>query len=248
MLERMHAARRPARGSEPGKTRRKLARVSTAEAHIAEEVERRTAELRAELELQHRRLREMGHRVKNNLQTLSALTLLKARRTQEESARQALLGMAERIGALSIAYRIADPSNEDRVDAKALVSEIAAELAAGLEGKRIALSLDLEPVLVPTEAAAPLALLANELIGNMLRHGFSGRRVGKLAVSARTEGAGTRLVIAAPNLNRLPEEEAGVSFWRTLCEMFARQIKAELTFEDAAQGMRAVVLLPAEGR
>jgi hypothetical protein len=192
MLERMHAARRPARGSEPGKTRRKLARVSTAEAHIAEEVERRTAELRAELELQHRRLREMGHRVKNNLQTLSALTLLKARRTQEESARQALLGMAERIGALSIAYRIADPSNEDRVDAKALVSEIAAELAAGLEGKRIAL--------------------------------------------------------AAPNLNRLPEEEAGVSFWRTLCEMFARQIKAELTFEDAAQGMRAVVLLPAEGR
>jgi two-component sensor histidine kinase len=77
MLDRANTRRRRAQRPS-GKTRRSVAQVPVC---IEEEVQRRTAELRAALDLEHRRLREMGHRVKNNLQTLSALTLLKARRT-----------------------------------------------------------------------------------------------------------------------------------------------------------------------
>jgi hypothetical protein len=149
-LERMHAPRRgQGRGSEPDKARRKVGGLSQADARIEEEVQRRTAELRGELDMQHRRLREMSHQVKNNFQTLSALTLLKARRTVDEGARRALLNMAERIGALSTAYRLTDPSSDERVDASALVAEIAAEIVAGFEGERVALAHDIEPVLVP---------------------------------------------------------------------------------------------------
>jgi two-component sensor histidine kinase len=148
----MHAPRRgQGCGSEPGKARRKIAGVSKMDARIAEEVERRTAELQAQLDAQHRQLGEMEHRVKNNLQTLSALTLLKARRTEEDSARRALLDMAARMSALSTAYRLTDPSSDDGVDASALISEIAAELVASVEGERIALVLDLEPVTVGAE-------------------------------------------------------------------------------------------------
>ena len=220
------------------------------DARVEEEVERRTAELRAELDSQHRRLREMGHRVKNNLQTLSALTLLKARRTEEESARRALLNMAERIGALSTAYRLSDPSGEERVDASALIAEIAAELVASLEGDRVTLALELEfePVAVGVEAAAPLALLVNELIGNTLRHDFPERRAGRLTIGARRDADGARLTISSDCGEPPRAKASGDAFGRTLCEIFARQIKAELTFEEAGSGTRAVVLLPDDGR
>ena len=100
-------------------------------------------------------------RVKNDLQTLSALTILKARRTEDESARHALFGMAGRIGALSTAYRLVDSTNDERVDASALIKEIAADLVATSEGQPTAVALELEPVAVSAEAAAPLALRAD---------------------------------------------------------------------------------------
>jgi two-component sensor histidine kinase len=246
MLERMRAPRRgQGRGSEPDKARRKVGGLSQADARIEEEVQRRTAELRGELDMQHRRLREMSHQVKNNFQTLSALTLLKARRTVDEGARRALLNMAERIGALSTAYRLSDPSSDERVDASALVAEIAAEIVAGVEGERVALALDLQPILVPVEAAAPLALLVNELIGEILRHGRPAGCSGRLAISARPGRNGARLAITSDGAGPREAGALGDPFGRTLCEMFARQIKAELKFEDAAPGPRAVVLMPA---
>jgi two-component sensor histidine kinase len=217
------------------------------DARIDDEVERRTAELHDELDAQRRRVREMGHRVKNNLQTLSALSLLNARRTEEGSARRALLGMAERIAALSAAYRFADPSGEEGVDASALVSEIAADLVASVEGNRVALALDIEPLTVSADSAAPLALLVNELIANTLRHDFPARCAGRLTITVRCDADGTRLTISSDRSERPPAEPPGDAFGRTLCEMFARQIKAELTFEEAGRGTRAVVLMP-EGR
>jgi two-component sensor histidine kinase len=244
MLDRVRSRHGRGRGSEPGKARRKLGGVSSADARIEKEVERRTAELDRELDLQHRRVREMGHRIKNNLQTLSALTLLKARRTEDEGARHALLNMAERIGALSTAYRLTDPSGGEDVDASALVSEIAADLVAGFEGKRIALALDVEPVAIRMETAAPLALLVNELIGNILRHGFPAGGTGRLTIGARREGDRARVAISSDSVGPPEAEAAGDAFGRTLCEIFARQIKAELAFEKAAPGTGAVVLLP----
>ncbi|MDF3064253.1 MAG: atoS [Microvirga sp.] len=210
----------------------------------ADEVERRTGELRAELELQRRRFREMGHRVRNSLQTLSALSLLKARRTEDESARRALLNMAQRIAALSTAYRMSDPSSDEGLDAGALIAEIATELAAGAEGGQVALALDLSPIAVPLDAAAPLALLVNELIGLALRGGAPEGSPVRLTVSAGRRPEGTCLAIACEGLLASDAELSGDTFGRTLCEMFARQIKAELTFDDAGSGTRAVVLLP----
>ncbi|MFL5149348.1 MAG: histidine kinase dimerization/phosphoacceptor domain -containing protein, partial [Microvirga sp.] len=80
-------------------------------AAIEDEVRRRTAELEAALEARSRRLRELDHLAKNNLQTLASIILLKARRSQSAKARRSLLAMAERITALSTAHRLLDPAD-----------------------------------------------------------------------------------------------------------------------------------------
>jgi two-component sensor histidine kinase len=193
---------------------------------------------------QARRLSELSHRTKNNLQTLSAIAILKARHSQDDATRRALLEMAERIAALSTTYRPSEPaSDDDRVDASALVAEVAHELLSAVDDARITLDLALEPIAVRAGAAAPFALLVNELVGSALRQGFPDGRRGRLKIALCGADGATRLVIAHDGIALDAARAGGDAFGRTLCEMFARQIGAELSFEDAQPGTRAVVLL-----
>lgn len=251
MLDRVRPPRRrPKRDSDPGPSRGPGAApagaVTRAVDALRDKDPRRSDDLRAVLAEQHGRLGEMSHRFKNNLQTLSAIALLKARRTADAGARRALEDMADRIAALSTAFRVADlaSGDDDRFDAKALFAELATELADGAERDRIALALDLEPAMLSGAAAAPLALLVSELVGNALRHAFPGGRAGRLRVSLRREGAAVRIAVEDDGVGVGRAGPPSEALGRALCEMLARQVGAQIAWEDAEPGTRVVVCLP----
>jgi len=89
--------------------------------------------------------------------------------------------------------------------------------------------------------AAPIALLINELVTNALRHAFPDERRGQVAIAVGAQG---RIVVADNGIGLSAAAPSREAFGRSLAEMLARQIGAELVFEDAAPGTRAVVMLP----
>ena len=207
------------------------------------EVARRTRELQAALDHKTALLQELDHRVKNNLQVVASLVLLKSRRIKDQMARRILTNMAERIGALSTAHRLLYTDGGAMwFELREFVGDLSRDLMVCLNPADIELSLYLDAVAVSGAKAAPLALLVNELVGNALRHAFPDGR-GRLSIRAKTDG-GLRIVVEDNGVGLVHHASSDESFGKTLIDMLARQLRATMTWEDAAPGTRAVLAIP----
>ncbi|WP_430911048.1 PAS domain-containing protein [Methylobacterium sp. sgz302541] len=205
----------------------------------------RTADLTAALEQKTALLHEVDHRVKNNLQVISSLMLLKARRTPEGEARQALLGMAERVGALSTAHRMLYSAGDAaRFNLKDFAADFMADLTAGIDGGRTTVEAAFESIAVSAAMAAPLALMIHELATNAVRHAFPGERVGRVTITARRDEGHLRLMIADDGIG-LPAGRADpAGFGRSLVEMVVRQLRGAIAWHDAGPGTRVEIGIP----
>jgi PAS domain S-box-containing protein len=212
---------------------------------LEEEVRRRTLDLQAALDQKTLLLHEVDHRVKNNLQVVASLVLLKARRVSDKGAQRVLHNMAERVGALSTVHRLLYSIGDvSRFELSHFVRDLVADLTEGTGAHRIDVVLNVEPVAIAAAKAAPLALLINELITNALKHAFPDQRPGVLTVQAVRDGALLRLAIADDGIGMQALAAADEGFGRTLVELLVRQLKGTLAYEDVDRGTRAVVSIP----
>nr|WP_280948420.1 PAS domain-containing protein [Methylobacterium tarhaniae] len=212
---------------------------------LAQDLEARNRALQTALDQQTALLHEVDHRVKNNLQVISSLVLLKARRARDTACREALRSMADRIGALSTAHRLLYAvSDVARFDLRDFAADFATDLEAGLDPDRIALSIDVEAVAVPVSMAAPLALLVHELAVNAVRHAFPDERRGRVAITARAEDEHLILDIRDDGVGLAAQPDNPEGFGRDLVGMLVRQLRGSLTFEELNPGTHAHVVLP----
>ena len=151
-------------------------------------------------------IREIHHRVKNNLQTVAALLRLQARRTRAPEAREALEEAVRRVGSIAIVHETLSHTPEELVD----FDDIAQRVAA-MAGEVSAPEARVSPVvagrfgLLPGAIATPLALVLTELLQNALQHGLltgpgpapdgsvlvqAARDPGQLRVRVEDNGAG----------------------------------------------------------
>ena len=146
-------------------------------------------------------IREIHHRVKNNLQTVAALLRLQARRMDNTDARAALEEAVRRVGSIAIVHDTLSQTLEESVDfdevadrLRVMVAEVSspgAEVTSTREGSFGTIS---------AEVATPLAMVLTELLQNAVEHGFGGgsgrlvvraqRLVGRLHVAVEDDGAG----------------------------------------------------------
>ena len=140
-------------------------------------------------------LRELQHRVKNNLQMITALIRMEARQVPEEGERFDRL--AGRIEALSLLYEsLSEQDDVKEIDLGIYLSQVAAAVmrAHGVEGIRLDLKVDTWPVSI--NVAMPTGLVVNELLTNALKHGFIGRDGGTIKQHGLVDGNGCTVTIA----------------------------------------------------
>ncbi|SDM45540.1 PAS domain S-box-containing protein [Methylobacterium phyllostachyos] len=208
-------------------------------------VDARTQALTAALEQKTALLHEVDHRVKNNLQVISSLMLLKARRTPEGEARDALQSMAERIGALSTAHRLLYSEGDcAHFNLGEFASEFLADMNAGLDPERRRVEADVEPIAVAAAMAAPLALLIHELTANALRHAFPDEREGRVSIAARRNASGMHLTIRDDGVGLAGASPNPAGFGRNLVEMVVRQMRGTIVWTDAAPGTNVEIDIP----
>lgn len=214
---------------------------------LERQVGQRTADLRAALEQKTALLHEVDHRVKNNLQVISSLMLLKARRTPEGEARDALSSMAERIGALSTAHRMLYSAGDvTKFNLSDFTDDFLSDLNAGLDAERTRVEARIDSIAVSAAMAAPLALMIHELATNAVRHAFPQNRSGRICITARRTGTGMHLAIEddGVGLDAGPVNPAG--FGRNLVEMVVRQLRGTITWRDGAPGTCVEIHVPLE--
>jgi len=214
-----------------------------------DELERRvaeqTADLRAALEQKTALLHEVDHRVKNNLQVISSLMLLKARRTPRGEVRDALQGMAERVGALSTVHRMLYSTGDvTRFDLREFAEDFVSELVAGIDNERTAVSAEIDSIAVSAAMAAPLALMLHELATNAVRHAFPDSRAGRITITAQRSDEGLRMLIQDDGIGLAGGKPNPAGFGRSLVEMVVRQLRGVIVWSDVAPGTRVEITVP----
>ena len=134
-------------------------------------------------ELESLTVREIHHRVKNNLQTVASLLRLQARTLEDEPAQRALEESVNRILSIAAVHDLATASHEDDIDCADLIGRLEATLGHGLGGRPVASTL--EPVTLSGARANALALVFCELFGNAVEHGSRADRGRRCAATAR---------------------------------------------------------------
>jgi two-component sensor histidine kinase len=191
----------------------------------AEESERETT---AALEGQRRLVREVHHRVKNNLQVVASLLNIHGRSAESSDARDAYAGISRRVGALSIVHRnhFAEMEETRGISLRPLVSELAAELRAGAPERARGMRIDLEidSLYTTQDAAVAIAFLITEIIEFAMLKAPSE----PIELSLRrTSELTARLTLASPVLR--PEEvDVGKAQFERIVGGLAKQLRSPL--------------------
>jgi two-component sensor histidine kinase len=189
-------------------------------------------------------LLEVDHRVKNNLQLIASLILLQSRHAQDQAARAALKTVLERVTAVATVHRRLFQGDPLTFDVADFMRDLTGDLAAAAGRDDLQIVLELDAVAIPASSAATFALVANELLGNALKHAFPpGRsgRSGRIGVSLIDHGETLVLTVVDDGVGM---SGSAPGFGSTIVKLLCQQLHAELEVVDAAPGVRVTVTIP----
>ena len=214
--------------------------------------DRRTAEenLVASLREKEILLREIHHRVKNNLQIISGLLDMTRMRTADVSTRNILTDMMLKIQTMAqIHTRLYESKQFGRICIDDQIRDQIASLQAIYSGNRHKVSIEIHSpgIFLPVDQAIPFALIVNEILSNALKHAFKGRGHGSVNITASDTGGQILISIKDDGVG-LPEEfdisrtnSLGMKLIRTLTE---HQLKGTLNIIRES-GTEMIVQFPA---
>lgn len=209
---------------------------------MASAVEHRDQALRDALDEQTVLLREVHHRVKNNLQIVGSLLSLQVSRATEPAARDALLDALVRLDAIALGQRfMREQEDEEQVHAIDLFDAFTHQVHGRLGGDRgLDIVCDIEPCMMPLETGSRLVILTAETLLHAL-HTSSGPVA--FHIGLRFEDDGVILTVSPPLDLEAASPDARVC--RDLIQGYVRQLRGRL--ETTADGSSLVLRAPLRG-
>ncbi len=211
--------------------------------------DRKNAERRllASLEENQILLAEVHHRVKNNLQVVSSILQMQAWTATNTAVRHQFEDAVGRILALAKVHELLYQQNMfSRIDFGRYVESLCGEVAelTGTRRRQIQLVVDIEPLQLTVDRAAPLALIVHELVTNSLKHAFE-EQGGTITIRFRfLPGKNGELSVIDDGCGVAPSViSESSSLGITMLRMLARQLRATLSWESDG-GTCARLILP----
>lgn len=200
---------------------------------ITERVEAE-AQLLASLEEKEVLLREVHHRVKNNMQIVYSLLRLQSKSTNDTQVREAYRESQDRIKSMALVHEHLYHSDSlAHVDMREYVRRLTSSLLASHGARWVVLSVNVEDLLFGPDVAIPCGLIINELVANSLKHAFQGRRHGEVAVGLIKTARGRCILNVKDNgIGFVPEKRGyGLrSLGLQLVRGLAKQLQGTIDF------------------
>ena len=198
-------------------------------------------------------LKEIHHRVKNNLAVVSSLLSMKADAVTHPTAKQALLRSQQRVYSMALIHeQLYGNERLDRINFADYAAELVRRLHAAIasEPRRIAIELALDPIELAIEQAVPCGLILNELLTNAFKYAFPGRARGRITVSFHETAAGMHeLAVEDDGVGMAANRsgESANSLGLRIVEVLTHQLDGSLA-QEACAGTRMVLRFPARKR
>lgn len=220
------------------------------------ELERTNAQLEAAVTDKEVLLKEVQHRVKNNLQVISSLLRLQAARI-DEKARRGFDESLRRIQSMSLLHELLYRSDQPaRIDFAAYLRQLCDGLVRSGNPTGARLTIETRPWTVDVDQATPLALIASELVSNALQHAFPSGHPGTVTVELLPDAEGMRLTVrddgvglppGVPN----PQQRRGNGLGLVLVQALTQQAGGTMRIErgsgERGNGTAFTVSIPADG-
>jgi PAS domain S-box-containing protein len=209
-----------------------------------EELRRKNQEAQANAEIVSRNLREkevllreIHHRVKNNLQVVQSLLKMRARLLPEGEMREPFDTTVERVNAMALLHeRLYQMPHVDGLPLGSYLRDLFRDVlgSTSVEPGQVLLRLQADDIPLQLDFGIPFGLLMNELLCNSLKHGFPDGRKGNLSVSVRRIEGAVRLIVKDDGIG-LPENfdpGESASMGLKLAVSLARQLGGALEFSN----------------
>lgn len=198
-------------------------------------------------------IKEIHHRVKNNLQTIVSLLRLQERRTESSEAKSILQDCIGRVNSIAVVHEYLSQQGDGMIDVGKVAKSIYQALVSSMLNSDFVLETDFatDNVLLPSEKATSIALILNELLQNAIEHAFAGRANGKLTVRFNDSGSCYELLIADNGVGMPPDfswqqsSSLGLKIIKTMAEADLKGSFALVPLADG--GVQASVIIPKGG-
>ena len=166
-----------------------------------------------ELQTKNATISEIHHRVKNNLQAVSALLRLQARKTQSDEVKKELQEAQRRVQTIAMVHEGLSQTADEVVDFDKVIANLlrmAVDLAT-MKDQHIEINYMGKFGMMPAQDATPLSLVLTELITNSVEHGFEGRKEGHITISVGRSGPNLNVVVEDDGSGLGSEEQGGMA-------------------------------------
>ncbi len=208
----------------------------------------------AALEEKEALLKEMHHRVKNNLQLISSLLNLQAARIEDPQVAALFSESRDRVRSIALVHEnLYHAGDYTRVSMRRHLGSLCAQLQSAYRcpERDVAVVTDLADLHLDLDKAVSCGLIVNELIANAFKHGFAGRSTGEIRVTLSEAGTGRARLSVRDDGNgfpdgRIPDPETAETLGLQLVGDLAHQLRGEITL-GTNPGADLAILFPLGG-
>jgi two-component sensor histidine kinase len=192
-------------------------------------------------------LRELSHRMRNDLAAFASLLSMQAKALQDPAGKAALLAAGDRIQVLArVHQRLAVQEGAAVLDSGQFIADLCSDLRSSLVGFRpVTISVSAESNPITLQRAVALGLIINELLTNALKHAFPDGRPGQVEVQFQRRSSEFHLIIRDDGVG-LAGPVPGSGMGQELVRALAQGLGGRVSSEDAQPGLRMAITFPAE--
>lgn len=183
-------------------------------------------------------LREIHHRVKNNLQVVSSLLSLQSKHISDEKALEAIEEGRNRVRSMALIHQnLYQEDNLTGIDVKEYITQLCESLfqSYNVRPNQIQLTTHIEDIRLDVDTIIPIGLILNELITNALKYAFPSEKAGELNIQLKTEQGKLLLQVHDNGIGVAPDFDwqKTVSMGFQLIKSFARKLKAQVEVQGS---------------
>ena len=200
------------------------------------ERKRAEAQIAASLKEKEALLKEIHHRVKNNLQVVSSLLSLQSNFIQDPQAREMFRESQDRVKLMALIHeKLCESRDQARIEFREYIRDLLSIVFRACRSKSDAITLDLQidPIFLDIHNAVPVSLILNEMVSNCLRHAFPAGHRGVVTIYFKKHPQGQFCLVVRDNGIGVPKDfdlETTASLGLRLIGILTRQIGGTLDF------------------
>ena len=192
-------------------------------------------------------LREVHHRVKNNLQTVSSLLSLQSRSIEDKKMKGIIKSSQNRVISMAMVHEMLYMRDDlSKIEYKSYVKELSEFLIRSLKGaeNKVKLNIDIPDIKLGIDTAIPLGLLINEAITNALKYGITDENEGEINIAIKQENNNNYVLNIGDNGVGFPDSidhKTTKSLGLKLIHNLARQLKGTISRDSSKKGTNYIV-------